>query len=111
MRFFPLNPLRFWDAFGYQNRNEKVLITVVQTYIGHSSISDAPLKTLKKSQWCCVNCRKNINGEIKEEKTTGRKKQMFKSMLLLARVEKEQCSKQCCVWQGWKKTNVQSNGA
>ena len=36
---------------------------------------------------------------------------MLKAMLRMARVEKEQCSKQCCVWQGWKKTNVQSNGA
>ncbi len=36
---------------------------------------------------------------------------MLKAMLRMARVEKEQCSKQCCVWQGWKKTNVQSNVA
>ena len=35
----------------------------------------------------------------------GRKKPMVKSMLPMARVEKEQWSNQCCLWQGWKKTN------
>ena len=36
---------------------------------------------------------------------------MVKSMLPIARVEKNQCLNQCCLWQGWKKSNGQINGA
>ena len=36
---------------------------------------------------------------------------MVKSMLPKARVEKEQCLNQCCLQQGWEKTNVLINVA
>jgi hypothetical protein len=38
-------------------------------------------------------------------------KTMVKSMLHMARVEKNQWLNQCCLWQGWKKTNGQINVA
>ena len=38
-------------------------------------------------------------------------KTMVKSMVHMARVEKDQWSNQCCLRQGWKKSNGQINGA
>ena len=38
-------------------------------------------------------------------------KTMVKSMLHMARLEKNQWLNQCCLWQGWKKTNGQINVA
>jgi len=52
-----------------------------------------------------VNGRKQNNGEINVAYGKGEKKPIVKSMLPMARVEKDQWSNQCCLWQGWKKTN------
>ena len=78
---------------------------MVQTYIGHSSISGSPLKSLKKSQWLFGNGRIQTNGEINVAYGKGGKKQMVKSMVPMARVEKNKWLNQWCLWQWWKKTN------
>jgi len=36
---------------------------------------------------------------------------MVKSMVPMAMVEKNKWLNQCCLWQGWKKSNGQINGA
>ena len=36
---------------------------------------------------------------------------MFKSIVPTARVEKNQCFNQCCIWQRWKQTNDSINVA
>jgi len=84
--------------------------TVVQTYIGHSTISGSPLKSLKKSQWLFGNGRIQTNGEINVAYGKGGKKQMVKSMVPMARVEKNKWLNQWCLWQWWKKTIVKING-